>query len=53
MDEQTFTCGRCGKIKKENEGSFTAEEKKFCCEKCCPKPGEEKPDKTGGLCEFC
>lgn len=42
-------CEKCGKEKKESEGSYVLEGSTFCCEDCCKK-GEEKAD---NVCEFC
>jgi len=52
--DKTFTCRKCGKTKKESEGSFVLEGTTFCCKECCgdPAKGEHK-DKKNEVCEFC
>jgi len=50
-EEKTFTCAKCGKLKKASEGGFTKGEKAFCCEKCCGRP--DKKGTAPNVCEFC
>ena len=54
LQEEAFTCAKCGKVKKEIEGNYVLEGSAFCCKECCgdPAKGEHK-QKTDTVCEFC
>lgn len=53
-EDKTYTCRKCGKVKKKSEGVFMLEGTTFCCKECCGDPlkGEHKETKNN-VCEFC
>ncbi|MEK7162478.1 MAG: hypothetical protein AAB730_01295 [Patescibacteria group bacterium] len=54
LEQEIYTCAKCGKKKKKSEGMFVLEGSTFCCKECCgdASKGEHK-EKADKVCEFC
>jgi len=51
---KTVKCAKCGKEKKESEGTYVLEGTAFCCKECCGNPAKGEHKETANkTCEFC